>query len=531
MNLKRKFLLLTVLPALGLLALAAFWIYDQHASALAEKMSKVRSLVEVPYSILEQNSKLESTGALSRAEAQRRSIESVRALRYESSNYFWINDEHPTMIVHPMKPALDGKDLSDLKDPAGTHVFVEFVRAAQAPDGGFVRYLWPKPGKDQPVRKLSYVRKFAPWGWVVGTGIYIDDLEASWRHTAIQALGLAFLCLIPLFFVTWFLNRSILSRLREVTTQLEDLADGEGDLTKRISVSSRDEIGALAAVMNRFLERLNEVISSISSNARQVSSAAERFSSMSQQIGANSEETSAQARVVSSATEDVNQRLQTLASSTEQMSISIQEIARNATQAARVAADAMRTTQATTDTVRKLGESSTEIGKVIKAITSIAQKTDLLALNATVEAARAGEVGAGFAVVANEVKELAKQTSNATLDITRRIEAIQSDTRSSVQAIASISEVIQQVNKISATIAAAVEQQSATTNEMSKTVSEAARGSSDVAQNIQGVADAAQSTSQGATNTLKAASSLSQMSAGLSSLVSQFKTSSSSLLH
>lgn len=169
------------------------------------------------------------------------------------------------------------------------------------------------------------------------------------------------------------------------------------------------------------------------------------------------------------------------------------------------------------------GESSAEIGQVIKVITSIAQKTDLLALNATVEAARAGEVGAGFAVVANEVKELAKQTATATEDISRKIEAIQTDAKAAVKAIGSITEVIGQVNNISGTIATAVEEQSATTSEMSRNVSEAAKGSGEVAQNIQGVAQAAESTSHGATDSLKAAKSLAEMSTQLRELVGRFK--------
>jgi methyl-accepting chemotaxis protein len=176
-------------------------------------------------------------------------------------------------------------------------------------------------------------------------------------------------------------------------------------------------------------------------------------------------------------------------------------------------------------TVSKLGESSTEIGQVIKVITSIAQQTNLLALNATIEAARAGEAGKGFAVVANEVKELAKETAKATEDISRKIEAIQTDTKAAVDAIASISGVINQINDISGTIATAVEEQNATTNEMSRNVSEAARGSGEITSNIAGVAEAAESTTRGATNTQKASQQLVETSTQLRRLVDQFKVS------
>ena len=201
------------------------------------------------------------------------------------------------------------------------------------------------------------------------------------------------------------------------------------------------------------------------------------------------------------------------------MSASIKEIAKNAHESAKVATGAVRVAVETNQIVTKLGDSSTEIGQVIKVITSIAQQTNLLALNATIEAARAGEAGKGFAVVANEMKELAKQTAKATEDISRKIEAIQADTKNAVVAIAQISDVIKQVNDISNTIATAVEEQNATTNEMARNVGEAAKGSGEITKNIGGVAEAAKSTSQGANDSLKAAEALAKMSSDLGELV------------
>jgi methyl-accepting chemotaxis protein len=205
------------------------------------------------------------------------------------------------------------------------------------------------------------------------------------------------------------------------------------------------------------------------------------------------------------------------------MGASIKEIAKNTAEATRVAASAVRTAETTNVTISKLGQSSTEIGQVIKVITSIAQQTNLLALNATIEAARAGEAGKGFAVVANEVKELAKETAKATEDISRKIEAIQGDTNGAVSAISQISQVIGQISDIQTTIASAIEEQSATTNEIGRTLAEAAKGSTDISKNIGGVAEAAHATTVGATETSKSAQSLEKMSNDLRTLISQFR--------
>src|SRR5271166_3295833 len=337
--------------------------------------------------------------------------------------------------------------------------------------------------------------------------------------TTLAALGIG-------IFVAIFLSRSISNATQSVLTQAEAIA--AGDLTRDdLKVQSRDELGDLTTAINQMSGSLKRMIQDITENSVQVASASEELSSTSQQITANSEETSAQANVVSTSAQQVSQNLQTVATGAEEMGASIKEIAKNASEAAKVATSDVKVAETTTATVSKLGDSSTEIGQVIKVITSIAQQTNLLALNATIEAARAGEAGKGFAVVANEVKELAKETAKATEDISRKIEAIQTDTKAAVGAIASISEVINQVNGISNTIATAVEEQNATTNEMARNVSEAAHGSGEITNNIAGVAQAAESTSHGAGDTQKAAQQLVQTSAELRRLIEQFKVNTS----
>jgi methyl-accepting chemotaxis protein len=349
-----------------------------------------------------------------------------------------------------------------------------------------------------------------------------EEMNAEIRSLNLTTTIVTFVALANGIFVAVFLSRRIAGATQSILSQAEAIA--AGDLTRDdLKVRSRDELGDLTTAINKMSGSLKRMILAITENSVQVAGAIDELNSTSQQITANSEETSAQADVVTKAAEHVSQNLQTVATGAEEMAASIKEIAKNATEAAKVAASAVRVAETTTAIVSKLGESSTEIGQVIKVITSIAQQTNLLALNATIEAARAGEAGKGFAVVANEVKELAKETAKATEDIGRKIEAIQTDTKAAVEAIASISGVINQISDISSTIASAVEEQNATTNEMSRNVSEAAHGSSEITSNITGVAEAAQGTTRGATDTQKASQQLVETSTQLRRLVEQFK--------
>jgi methyl-accepting chemotaxis protein len=300
-------------------------------------------------------------------------------------------------------------------------------------------------------------------------------------------------------------------------------AAAAGDLTHDIPVHGSDAIGQMAEGLRTFLTDLRASISAIYENAHTLGAASEELSEVSQEISANAEETSAQASTVSAAAEQVSANVQTMAAGTEEMSASIREIARNAAEATRVAREAVTIASFTNSTVGKLGESSAEVGKVIRVITSIAQQTKLLALNATIEAARAGEAGKGFAVVANEVKELAKETAKATEDISQRIAAIQTDTQSAVSAIGKIGTIINQINDIQTTIAGAVEEQTATTNEMSRNVAEGAKGTNEIARNITGVAKAARDTSTGTGKSLRAATELARMATELQRLVGKYK--------
>ncbi|GEM_PF-1250319 len=315
------------------------------------------------------------------------------------------------------------------------------------------------------------------------------------------------------------------TELRSKVDQILDVvtAATAGDLTRPVTVAGTDAIGRLGEGLSRFLTDLRGSLANIGQTAQTLAAASEEMTGTSRSMTTTAEESASQTHAAAAASDQVSRNVQTVATGTEEMGSSIREIAGTASEAAQVAARAVDMADETNTTIRKLGQSGAEIGEVIKVITSIAQQTNLLALNATIEAARAGEMGKGFAVVANEVKELAKATATATEEIGQKIQAIQADTGSAVSAIQEISHIISRINELQTTIAAAVEEQTATTRVIQQHVSEAAQGSGEIAQTIGELAQAASTTTSGASDTERAALELSRIAVELETMVSRFR--------
>ncbi|MFZ5583695.1 MAG: methyl-accepting chemotaxis protein [Pseudomonadota bacterium] len=427
---------------LGLLAVGIFSLYVLRDNLMEDRRLKTRNVVESVLGVVDYFHKQQQAGKLSEEDAKRLAMDSLRNVRYDGKEYFWVQDRNLVMLMHPIKPDMEGKSQAALKDPNGKLFFQEMENVVKASGKGFVDYLWPKPGFDQPAPKISYVAEFPAWGWVVGSGIYVDDVNAVFRQQALMFSIMVVITLAILSVISWLINSSILRQLGGEPAYAVEVVRhiAEGDLVRPVEYSSPD---SLLAAMQTMQQKLANIFGDINGMASRLSSGAEHVS--------------VAARETSVAAHNQAQSTSASAASIEQMTVSISEVSEiatqteaNSSQTAALAEEGAglvknaaqeielisRTVATSSEQIQLLQQRSQEIGGIANVIKEIADQTNLLALNAAIEAARAGEQGRGFAVVADEVRKLAERTAKATTEIAQMIDSIQEETQTAVQAMA-----------------------------------------------------------------------------------------------
>jgi len=487
---------LTLIVALSLLSVATIALVSlqkNKATMLEDRQVKTQHVVETAVGVVAHYYEQYTQGYLPESEAKERAMEALRGMRYGGNEYFWINDMQPAMVMHPNNRDLEGKSLADYQDPNGKRLFVEMVKEVNKSGSGFVHYMWNKAESKEQYPKVSYVQGFEPWGWVIGSGIYLDDVDRDFYSAAIKFIIASVVLVLVLGGLAYTIARSITRPLRAAVQVADGLA--VGDTTVAIPAVSRDETGQLLASMqamvesqkqvvrlaeemasgnltvqvtprsekDEFMRSLATMVESIEEIIQEAQVAGDNVISGSQALSASSEEMSQGATEQAASVEEAS-------ASVEEMSANIRQNADNASTTEKIAVQAAKDAETGGRAVTETVKAMQMIAEKITIIEEIARQTNLLALNAAIEAARAGEQGRGFAVVAAEVRKLAERSQHAAGEINALSVSSVTVAEEAGQLLSALVPNIQRTAELVQEISAASREQDAGADQISKAI-------------------------------------------------------------
>ena len=545
-----RLMMIVAFAVVGLVVTISLDLISLRQTMMEDRRMLVKDMVAAAHAIATDYHGRAQAGELSPSEAQDAAKAAIGAMRYGDGDYLWVHNLEGEMLMHPTNAGLVGKNILNLADANGKRFFAEFNRLVKANGFGFVDYVWPKAGSDTPEPKVSYVQEFGPWDWVIGTGIYVDDVSAAFWSAAKKSAALALVVLLVVLAAALSIGRGISRPLGAITERIRALADGNSSID--VPYTSRgDEIGDIAKAMESFKENLlrtQELERAAEENEKRaeeqrrqdmlnlaetfeervggivdsVSSAATELQATSQQLASAVEETGAQSSTIAAASEQASTNVQTVASAAEELTQAIREVSQQVSDAARLSNQVAEGGRSASQELDQLSNAVHQVTEVVAQIADVAEQTNLLALNATIEAARAGDAGKGFAVVAQEVKNLAGQTQKMTDQIGAQIDAVRTSTTKAVEVMRKVIDQVSQIDEANAAVAASVEQQSSATGEISRNATEAATGTQEVASNITGVQSANQQSGEASSNVKDASSELAKNAETLKREVTAF---------
>jgi methyl-accepting chemotaxis protein len=550
LTISTKIIVLSLLAVICLTVFAVTSLQHLKAQLLEDREEKVKSLIEAIHSTILFYEVQARSGALTEQQAQDAAKSLIRSSKYDGSEYFFAWDLSGTAMAHGGNAALEGKNLIGFTDGAGNHVIADIVNIAKNQGQGYTHYIWPRAGQTEAVPKIGYIKLFEPWGWAIGTGVYIDDIERTYWQQATIDVGLAVGLLLVTGAIAFWIGRDLTRSLGSLSAKMDRLA--HDDIHIEITEASRsDEVGLMAKALSVFksyalerrataereeqfkaeaeIERRTAVAALADAIEQRVSDLTHAIAEVGSELCeaaasmvVSASETKRHSNEVLQATEQSAATVQSIANATNELSAASNEIARQITYSSGVVNEASREVGAAQQVVSSLVQAATHIGAVVKLIDEIAGRTNLLALNATIEAARAGDAGKGFSVVASEVKALAGQTGKATGEISSQVAAIQKETTDAVAAIAVVARRIDAVGNTSTSVATAIEEQHAAIREIARNISQTSQSMGEIGMHHSELAVGARHTSEAAEQVAGAAGMLAERGQRLEAELSRF---------